>query len=75
MSKKPATRPVELVLGQFLEGMNQAAGAAGAMIHCHQDSRWFKVRAVLEFVKKVIVGECVDSMLKSSPPAEKEKVA
>jgi hypothetical protein len=37
---------------RFLEGLKQAAGAAGAMAHSQQRPAWLDVRAILERVRE-----------------------
>lgn len=69
--KKERTLPI--VLGQFLEGITQAMGGATHMIHHHQDSRWFHIRAILEAVHQMIVAEVIDPMMKSKPKAPERK--
>ncbi len=63
----PRVRPKEVILAQFLEGLNQASGGASHMIHHHQDTRWFKFRAIIEAVHKMCVANAVDPMLKPKP--------
>lgn len=65
--RRQAERPKEVILAQFLEGLNQASGGASHMIHHHQDTRWFKFRAIVEAVHKMCVANCVDPMLKPKP--------
>ena len=68
-----AIRTKEIVLGQFMEGLNQAEGAGRHMIHHHQDSRWFPIVALLETVKKLCVTNIVDPMFTPKPkPFEKK---
>ena len=67
-------RTKELVLGSFLEGINQASGAARHMLHHHQDSRWFKMTAVLEGVHRLCVAQAVDPLLQAKPRPESTKV-
>lgn len=64
-------RSKEIILGQFLEGINQASGAARHMIHHHQDSRWFPIVAVLEMVHKVCVSQVIDPLMEPKPKTEK----
>lgn len=63
----PKQAPKEVLLARFLEGLNQASGAASHMIHHHQDTRWFKFRAIVEAVHKMCVATAVDPMLKPRP--------
>lgn len=66
-------RSKEIVLGQFLEGLNQAVGGSRHLIHHHQDSRWFQIVAVLETVHKMCVSNVVDPLLTPVPkPVEKK---
>lgn len=57
-------RGKEAILAQFLEGLNQASGGASHMIHHHQDTRWFKFRAILEATHKMCVAQAVEPMLR-----------
>ena len=57
-------RPKELILGQFLEGLNQSAGAASLLIHHQQNTQWMRIRTVLETVKQICVTTAVDPILK-----------
>lgn len=61
-------RPKEIILGQLLEGLNQAAGASGHMIHHHQDTRWFKTRAILEAVVRLVVAQSVEPLITPKKP-------
>lgn len=61
-------RSKEIILGQLLEGLNQSAGAAGHMIHHHQDTRWFKTRAILEAVVRVVVAQSVEPLITPKKP-------
>lgn len=63
-------RTAPIVLGQFLEGINQASGAARHMIHHHQDSRFFPLVGILEAVHRMIVAEVVDPMLERKSSSE-----
>ena len=65
--RKPLERGKEAILAQFLEGLNQASGGASHMIHHHQDTRWFKFRAILEATHKMCVAQAVEPMLKGKP--------
>lgn len=56
-------RSKEIILGQFLEGLNQAVGGGRHMIHHHQDSRWFQMVAIWETVMKMCVNNVVDPLL------------
>lgn len=67
-------RTKEIVLGQFLEGLNQAIGGARHMIHHHQDPRWFQMVAILETVHKMCVSNVVDPMMEPKPRAEEKKL-
>jgi hypothetical protein len=64
-------RSREIILAQLLEGLNQSSGSAGHMIHHHQDSRWFKTRAILDAVKKMIVQYSVEPLLAPKPKVVK----
>lgn len=65
-------RSKEIILGQLLEGLNQSAGAASHMIHHHQDTRWFKPRAILEATVRLITQYSVEPLLK---PKTKQELA
>lgn len=43
------------LLTDFIEGLNEAIGAAGVMIHHHQDLRWHFIRQILEETKNATV--------------------
>lgn len=58
----------EIILGQILEGLNQAAGAAGLLIHHQQNTYWMGLRGLLEAVKGQIVSYSVEPLLKPKPP-------
>lgn len=66
-------RSKEIIVGQFLEGINQATGGSRHMIHHHQDSRWFNILAILETVSKTCVSNVVDPMLTPPPEYTKKK--
>lgn len=57
------------LLNEFLEGLNEMAGAAGVMIHHHQDLRWEFIRKILEETKDAIVKLAVNPM--TAPKTEK----
>lgn len=40
------------LLNQLIEALGQASGAAGQIIHQHQDPRWFMVRDMLDLAKE-----------------------
>lgn len=65
-------RPKELILAQFLEGINQAAGSARHLLHHQQNHNWFDIVAILEAVHRMIVSQAVDPMLKPKPKLVKE---
>lgn len=44
-----------VLLTDFLEGLNEAIGAAGVMMHHHQDMRWHFLRKILEEAKDTCV--------------------
>lgn len=67
-------RTKEIVLGQFLEGLNQAIGGGRHMIHHHQDARWFQIVALLETVHKMCVANVVDPLLTPVPKAPEKKL-
>ncbi len=51
-----------MLLTDFITGLNEMIGAAGVMIHHHQDLRWHIIRENLEFVKNGVVRMAVDPM-------------
>jgi hypothetical protein len=65
-------RTKAIILGQMLEGLNQATGAAGHLIHHRQDARWFNIRDILEAVKAMLVAEAVEPMFQSQKKKEIE---
>ena len=54
------TTPV--LLNEFIAGLNEAAAAAGAMIHAHHDLRWEFVRRILEETKDATVKVAVNPL-------------
>lgn len=72
--KAHLARSPESILGQFLEGINQAEGGARHMVHHHQDSRWFPIVAVLESVKKLCIEQAINPMMTPKPKPESTKV-
>lgn len=58
MTKK--TTPT--LLTDFIAGLNEAIGAAGCMIHHHQDLRWNFVRMILEETKNKCVKLAVNPL-------------
>ena len=65
--RRRVERPKEAIIAQFLEGLNQASGGASHMLHHHQDTRWFKFRAIMDTVHKMCVAQAVDPLLKPKP--------
>jgi len=57
MKKSNAT-----LLNEFIEGLNEMAGAAGVMIHHHQDLRWHFIRQIIEETKEATVRLAVDPL-------------
>lgn len=50
------------LLSDFIEGLNEMIGAAGVMIHHHQDLRWHFMRQILEETKGAVVNLAVNPM-------------
>lgn len=48
------------LLKDFIEGLNEMSGAAGVMIHHHQDLRWHFIRQILEETKDATVKVAVN---------------
>ncbi len=58
-------RTVELILGEMLEGLNQASGGASHLIHQRRDARWFHIRDILEATKVMISMDAVEPLLET----------
>lgn len=56
----PKTTPQ--LLTEFIEGLNEAAGAASVMMHHHQDMRWHFIRTILEETKNATVKLAVNPL-------------
>ncbi len=50
------------LLNEFISGLNEAAGAAGVMIHHYQDLRWHFIRQILEETKNATVKLAVNPL-------------
>ena len=50
------------LLTDFVQGLNEMIGAAGVMIHHHQDLRWHIIRENLEFTKNAVVKLAVNPL-------------
>lgn len=50
------------LLSEFVEGLNEMAGAAGVMIHHHQDLRWHFIRTILEETREATVKSVVNPL-------------
>lgn len=50
------------LLTEFIEGLNEMAGASGVMIHHHQDLRWHFIRQILEETKEATMKFAVNPM-------------
>lgn len=50
------------LLKEFIEGLNEACGAAGVMIHHHHDLRWHFMRQILEETKNATVQLAVNPL-------------
>lgn len=44
------------LLNQLIEALGQASGAAGQILHVHQDPRWFMIRDALDLAKEGVTG-------------------
>lgn len=51
-----------MLLNDFISGLNEMAGAAGVMIHHHQDLRWHFIRQILEETKAATVKLAVNPL-------------
>lgn len=51
-----------MLLNEFIAGLNEMSGAAGVMIHHHQDLRWHFIREIIEETKNATVRLAVDPM-------------
>lgn len=67
MTKKTSTQ----LLTEFIEGLNEAIGASGVMLHHHQDLRWNFVRKILEETKDACVKVAVNPL--TAPKIRKQK--
>ncbi len=56
--RDPAT-----ILGDMLQGLNEAAACCSGMIHTRPASHWFFLRDVTEAMKAMVVSEIVDPMM------------
>lgn len=56
------TKNTAQLLTDFIEGLNEMSGAAGVMIHHHQDLRWHFVRQILEDTKNATVKLAVNPL-------------
>ncbi len=50
------------LLNEFMQGLNEAIGASGVMIHHHQDLRWNIIREILEKTKDKCVTYAVNPL-------------
>ena len=57
------------LLTDFIVGLNEAIGAAGVMLHHHQDPRWDFLRKILEETKDATVRLAVNPL--TAPKATK----
>jgi hypothetical protein len=57
------TRDIPTVLGDMLQGLNEAAACCSGMIHTRPDSSWFFLRDVTEAIRAMITSEIVDPMM------------
>lgn len=53
-----------LVLSEFIEGLNDANGAASQLIHHYQNPKWMAIRDILNFIRdgciKMAVAEGIE---------------
>ncbi len=64
-----ANKTTPQLLTDFVEGLNEMIGAAGVMIHHHQDLRWHFIRQILEETKNAVVKLAVNPL--TAPKVEK----
>lgn len=50
------------LLNDLLQSLNEMTGAAGIIIHHHQDMRWYFIRKILEEVQDATVKQCVNPL-------------
>lgn len=62
------------LLIEFMEGLNEMAGASGVMIHHHQDLRWHFLRQILEETKKAVEKLAINPMTASKITKFEKKV-
>lgn len=43
------------VIREMIDGLTQAAGGAGQMIHHHRDPRWIDAEKIIEEIKKGVI--------------------
>lgn len=55
-------KTVPALLTEFMEGLNEAIGACGVMMHHQQDMRWHFIRKILEETKDTCVKLAVNPM-------------
>lgn len=60
-----AQRDISIVLGEMLQGINEAAACCSGMIQTRPDSQWFFLRDVTEAMRAMIVDQVVDPMMSS----------
>ncbi len=53
------------ILGDMLQGLNEAAACTSGMIHVRPDSKWFFLRDMAEALKAMVVDLVVDPMMSS----------
>lgn len=62
------------LLTEFIEGLNEMIGAAGVMVHQHQDLRWHFIRQILEETKEATVRLAVNPMTAPTHSKTKRRV-
>lgn len=62
MTKK---KPQPQILNELIDGLTQAIGASGQIIHQHQDPRFLEIRSSLELAKQGCIGLATFAATKS----------
>lgn len=59
------------LLNDFISGLNEMAGAAGVMIHHHQNLQWHFIRQIIEETKNATVKLAVNPL--TAPKIERHQ--
>jgi len=62
------------LLTDFIVGLDEMIGAAGVMIHHHQDLRWHFVRQILEEVKNATIKLAINPLTASKVVPYEKKI-